>query len=492
MTRFVVILAALAWPAGAALAQYGLSGAPEILPLGSPHRAGGIHPAGYEGTWGQPAADSGWPSAAATAPAPALQPPLANPAGSYPPPPAYPSGPTAYPSAPMTPAANYPAAANPAVARPAATSVMQSMLAELPSGNAPPPGPMANPGGPMGWSCGPAQAGTVWGPAQCCPDPATWYVAGAGLALSRDDSNSLHTSYEDGNNPNQFPRPRHFDWNGGWEFKIGRRFACGQWAVEADYWANEAMRGDWRFVIPGGAVSTPLIVSDIEFDGVNGTVLFDGAAEHRVWRQSDVQNIELNLLRARLANACDSNWDVGVLAGVRYFRFNDDFLFASLQSGGTWGGDGSDEAYLHERIENHLVGGQIGAEAAYRLGRTVRLVAAPKLGIFNNHTRSQFDLYRGDGVLATPTAASGVVGTYPVRSSDDSFSMLGQIDLTAEWEFCPNWTAFVGYRLVGATGIGLADNQIPIYVVDIPEIARIDTNGSLIVHGAMVGLKVAF
>lgn len=369
---------------------------------------------------------------------------------------------------------------------------MQSMLAELPSGNVPPSGPMPYPSGPPGWQDGSAEAGSAWGAAECCPAPATWYVAGAGLALSRDDSNSLHTSYEAGNNPNQFPRPRHFDWNGGWELKIGRRFSCGEWALEADYWANEAMRGDWQFVIPGGAVSTPLIVSDIEFGGVNGTTLFDGAAEHRVWRQSDVQNIELNLVRARLANPGDSNWDAAVLAGVRYFRFNDDFLFASLQSGGAWGGNGSDEAYLHERIENHLVGGQIGAEAGYRLGRTVRIVAVPKLGIYNNHTRSQFDLYRGDGVLATPTAASGVVGTYPVRSSDDSFSLLGQIDLTAEWEFRPNWTAFVGYRVVGATGIGLADNQIPIYVVDIPEIARIDTNGSLIVHGAMVGLKVAF
>ncbi len=481
--RCVLFLGALIGLASPAVAQYGLSGAPEMLPLEVPNRVGGIRPAGYENGWPQPAANNAWPAAPAAGPSPSLQPALPGVQPALPSPGGMSPGAAALPSVPSnSPAPGY-----------TGPTVMQSMLAELPSGSAPPAGPMPNPPGQAGgWSWGPGQGGSVWGPAECCPAPAQWYVAGAGLALSRDDSNSLHTSYEDGNNPNQFPRPRHFDWSGGWEFKIGRRFACGQWAVEADYWANEAMRGDWRFVIPGGAVSTPLIVSDIEFGGVNGTMLFDGAAEHRVWRQSDVQNIELNLVRAQLVNPCESRWDAAVLAGVRYFRFNDDFLFASLQSGGAWGGDGSDEAYLHERIENHLVGGQIGAEAGYRLGRTVRIVAVPKLGIYNNHTRSQFDLYRGDGVLAAPTAASGVVGTYPVRSSDDSFSVLGQIDLTAEWEFCPNWTAFVGYRLVGATGIGLADNQIPIYVVDIPEIARIDTNGSLVVHGAMVGLKVAF
>lgn len=484
IARCLLFVGALLGLATPTFAQYGLSGAPEMLPLETPNRVGGIHPAGYESGWATPAPNGAWPNAPAMGAAPSLQPALPPPGGLF-------QVPAAAGSA--NPAAASPAAASPdpPVAGHTGPTVMQSMLAELPSGSVPPPGPTPNQAGQFGWTCGAGQPGTPWA-ADGCPAPASWYVAGAGLALSRDDSNSLHTSYEDGNNPNQFPRPRHFDWTGGWEFKIGRRFACGQWAVEADYWANEAMRGDWRFVIPGGAVSTPLIVSDIEFDGVNGTVLFDGAAEHRVWRQSDVQNIELNLVRAQLVNPCDSHWDAAVLAGVRYFRFNDDFLFASLQSGGAWGGDGSDEAYLHERIENHLVGGQIGAEAGYRLGRTVRIVAVPKLGIYNNHTRSQFDLYRGDGVLAQPTAASGVTGTYPVRSSDDSFSVLGQIDLTAEWEFCPNWTAFVGYRLVGATGIGLADNQIPIYVVDIPEIARIDTNGSLVVHGAMVGLKVAF
>lgn len=474
--RLFLALGALVALPSPAWAQYGLSAAPQMLPLEATNRAGGIYPAGYASGWPQPAGNNAWPNAAAPGAAPSLQAALPGPGGVQP--------------AAAAPLAGPATSPQPGYSGP---TVMQSMLAELPTAGVPPAGPMPNAGGPGGgWSGGPGQADSLCGPAECCPAPASWYVAGAGLALSRDDSNSLHTSYEDGNNPNQFPRPRHFDWNGGWEFKIGRRFACGRWAVEADYWANEAMRGNWRFVIPGGAVSTPLIVSDIEFDGVNGSMLFDGAAEHRVWRQSDVQNVELNLVRAQLANPYDSLWDVAVLAGVRYFRFNDDFLFGSLQSGGAWGGDGSDEAYLHERIENHLVGGQIGAEAGYRLGRTLRIVAAPKLGIYNNHTRSQFDLYRGDGVLATPTAASGVLGSYPVRSSDDSFSLLGQIDLTAEWEFCPNWTAFVGYRLVGATGIGLADNQIPIYVVDIPEIARIDTNGSLIVHGAMVGLKVAF
>jgi hypothetical protein len=368
---------------------------------------------------------------------------------------------------------------------------MEGMLSEMP--NVPARrGMIVNQGGQFGLAGECGQPGCTESPGDCCIRPTLWYASAAGLIMTRDDSNGFCTSYEDGNNPNQFPNPGPVDWAGGWEFKLGRRFCCGLWAAEATYWELDTMDGSTVFTIPGGAVSTPLVVSDIEFDGVNGTMLFDGADQHRVWRKSNVRNYELNLVRARLNEAACSPIDLSALLGVRYFRFDDDLTFGSLQSGGFWGGDGTDEAYLHEGTENHLVGVQIGADAGYRLARNLRVSLAPKLGIYNNHSKSRFDLYRGDGVVANPTAASGMVGSYPVLASDDSFSFLGQIDVGVDWEFCPNWIAFVGYRLVGATGIALADNQVPTYVVDIPELARVHTNGSLIVHGAFAGIKVEF
>ena len=41
------------------------------------------------------------------------------------------------------------------------------------------------------------------------------------------------------------------------------------------------------------------------------------------------------------------------------------------------------------------------------------------------------------------------------------------------------------------TGVGLADNQIPPYLNDIPAIQDIDRNGSLLVHGAFAGMTSA-
>jgi hypothetical protein len=64
-----------------------------------------------------------------------------------------------------------------------------------------------------------------------------------------------------------------------------------------------------------------------------------------------------------------------------------------------------------------------------------------------------------------------------------------QVDLGLDWQFQPNWTLSAGYRVLVASGIGLADHQIPPYIVDIPEIADIDHNGQLVLHGVFAGLE---
>jgi hypothetical protein len=343
-------------------------------------------------------------------------------------------------------------------------------------------------GGEFGLSCGPEGAA-------CGAAAPLWYASANGLLMGRDNANGFWTTYQTNNNPNQLMKTTQadVDWGAGYEVKFGRRFCCGLWAVEGVYWGLPDMDGAARCSVPGGSVSTPLMIGDVEFAGVNATQIFDGAQEHRLWRDNEFHNLEINLVRARLAEQWCTPLDISALVGVRYFRFEENLTFASLDLGGTWGGRGGlDQAYLHDGIENNLLGVQVGVDAGYRLGCNWRLFVAPKLGIYNNHIKNRFDLYRGDGVYATPTAASGMVGAYPVSSSADQFAFLGQLDLGLDWRFAPCWTAFAGYRLIGVTNVGLADNQVPTYVVDIPEIAKIDTNGSLILHGAFAGVKFEF
>jgi len=186
-----------------------------------------------------------------------------------------------------------------------------------------------------------------------------------------------------------------------------------------------------------------------------------------------------------------SPFTMGWNLGVRYFRFEESFLFGS-RNGATWGeAGGTNEAYLDDKCRNDLVGFQFGADFSYNMFGNWRLFAAPKLGIYNNHVQHYFNLRRGDGVIAS-AAPAGVTETYPVSSTEDALAFLSEIDLGMDWQVAHNWSVFLGYRVIFATGIALADNQIPTYVVDIPEIADIDTNGDLVLHGAFAGVTVRF
>ena len=71
-------------------------------------------------------------------------------------------------------------------------------------------------------------------------------------------------------------------------------------------------------------------------------------------------------------------------------------------------------------------------------------------------------------------------------------SVLSQIDVGLDWQITQCLSARLGYRVVAATGIGLADNQIPPYLNDIPAIQDIDRNGNLLLHGAFAGVTYCF
>jgi hypothetical protein len=329
-----------------------------------------------------------------------------------------------------------------------------------------------------------------------------WYVSGNGLMMTRTNANGVATTYKTGNFPNHMlmqTTDAEVDWRGGYEGKIGWRFGPGRrWAIEGGYWAVDGFQGLSGFagssLVPPTTLSTPLVVNGIEFAGANGDYFFNTASEHRLWRENRVQNVEVSILCwSGGGPGSYSPFDISMSAGPRYFVFEEELGFGSLADGGTWGGRGGlDEAYLRERISNTLIGGQIGFDAGCYLGNMFRVYLAPKFGVYNNHVVGNFMAVRGDGTAATPTPASGVTGTYPVSADKDVFSWITQIDAGVEWKFHPQWSAFVGYRLVAATGIGLADHQIPAYIVDIPALSEVKHNGDLLLHGGVAGLKVEF
>ncbi len=338
----------------------------------------------------------------------------------------------------------------------------------------------------------------------CVKPPNPWYARAGALWMTRNSANRVWVSYQANEDANQLMNTDDIGlaWRAGGEIVFGRTFRCGQWGVEAKYWALDPFAGDAFISNPYG-VSTPLIVDYLDFDDPewpyavhDANEYFYGAANQRLWRRDEIHNVEVNFLCNQLYGSPDPcsipSSQVRWIVGLRFFRFEESLTFASLDQGYHWWQDGGiHQAYIDDQIRNNLWGVQTGVELEW--GRHLNpyglsIYFVPKFGIYGNHMEHYFNIYRGDGVRAIPDPTSGVVGTYPVESTGGCVSFLGEIDAGIDWRFHENWSARIGYRVVAVSGIALADHQIPTYVNDIPEIAHINRNGDLILHGGYLGV----
>jgi hypothetical protein len=117
------------------------------------------------------------------------------------------------------------------------------------------------------------------------------------------------------------------------------------------------------------------------------------------------------------------------------------------------------------------------------------IFAIPKIGIYGNHASAHSSLYRGDGVAATFVESGN---RFDIRGSADSFAVLASIDVGFNWQFHNNWGIIGGYRVVGVSGIALADDQIPAFLAAESDWRAIDIGGDLILHGAFAGIEARF
>lgn len=313
----------------------------------------------------------------------------------------------------------------------------------------------------------------------CCSGG--WYGALGGLLLTRANANPVWTSALVSNNNDQVLNS--VDANGGWRagglVRVGRRFCCGG-ALEASWWSIAPITGYASVTSPGNLL-TPIDLFGVNIGGVPATNYFDNADTQAIWRRDTFQNIEVNWYSAPMigpGQRCAVSW----LAGVRYFVFNEGLIFGSVTNGSQWGQNGGlDEAYMNAQVRNRLVGPQVGVIGNFFIGPRLSLFAAPKFGIFNDFMSQQFQVYRGDGLSAMN-----------VQSSQNNIAFVSQFETGLNYAITPNFSVFGGYMVLIASGVALADNQYPHFLVDQPEIAHIKPNGDLILHGAMFGVQFLF
>ena len=71
-------------------------------------------------------------------------------------------------------------------------------------------------------------------------------------------------------------------------------------------------------------------------------------------------------------------------------------------------------------------------------------------------------------------------------------SFLGQLELGFDYLLTPSCQLTAGYRVMGVTGMAFATDQIPASFAEAAEGQRVTSAGSLIMHGAYVGLDWNF
>ncbi len=327
----------------------------------------------------------------------------------------------------------------------------------------------------------------------CCEDNCCglWFGGISGIWMARNNPNKFWTTFETNNNANQLLNTENAlgNYKAGGEITVGRWFcggcACGpRYGIEASYFTIDPFEGFASIRDPNNLLSTPIDVGFVTItNGAPGSpnpasAFFDNAREHRIWRSDELQNIELSLINQRNLYGA-GHFQMTWLAGVRFLRFDENLTFGSVQGGFDFGSQGGiHEAYLSSSARNDLFGFQLGVRGEYYLWPRLSVFLAPKIGLMGNNMSVRNQLYTGDGVMQ-----------FDITGEKTDFSFLGQLDTGFAFQFAPRWRAFAGYRVIGVTGVALADNQFLPFLADAAGFADVKSNGDLVLHGGFAGLE---
>jgi len=460
--RMIVCCALLGWLAADAQAQSGIYGAPDAISWNQQNTA--TAPAGVTRTAYVSTADG------------SVSPNAVQPQGD---------------NSALSPMLSEPGPVSPSNAMPVPPGMAPSGTVIPPGGYIQDAGNCDNCGG-----CGCGGNGCGFGCGNGCCSP--WYASVDFLYMTRDKPNKVYTSAEASSVVNQGSF-NDVGWAWGAQTTVGYRFGCNcDWALEGTYWGLAQANTDGGPGIPCPYV-TPMTMGLTNLLGTTsggtaggcGTAnqWTDGSPDHHIWRSWEVDDVEGNLVKNLCGGPC-SRVNVDFLTGIRWFHFRDGFVFGAERCA-----DGSQYAggwlYLNDHISNDLVGLQTGFNASYRFADCWKAFVRPEFGIYDNHMTLDYNLY-----AVNPTTGQQYQGSsstysnpnYPVHASTDGFSFLTQVDVGLDWQITRHLSVNGGYRVVAATGIGLADNQIPFYGNDTQSIADIKRNGDLVLGGAFGGL----
>lgn len=366
-----------------------------------------------------------------------------------------------------------------------------------------------------------------------------WFGGVGGMFLDRDNGNDVWLSVDDANIADRVMTMRDagMDTAGGFEVSVGRYFKNNAHAWQLTYWG--VFPSDQNAYVYNGTDTVGNLGTSRTFDGVDyngGTVAswFNTADAHWLRRGYQFHNAEWNILGNMCSTGCGgkgqalfgecgtkcgscsksgvgcgacggkgcsscyhgasaSPWRWNWLAGVRYFRFDEDFTYAADPMDNVFNG-AVDEVYYDIDIENNLFGFQVGGIADYCVSSRWNFRNAVKLGVYGSHITHHSCISGAAGNAVVNNINSPFDGDdWFVRSTKNDIAMLGEWDSALTYQYGCHWRARFGYRMVAVTGVALTGNQIPTATyTDLTDVAIIDSNGSLILHGGYASLEFCY
>ncbi len=333
-----------------------------------------------------------------------------------------------------------------------------------------------------------------------------WFGYAGGLIMTRSQTGGMPLSYNAAQyqvlNTNQVEQP----WMGGAEFAFGKWFCNCRVGLEAVYWGVFPTTQAYDY--SGAGTYSAIDYGMLEYNNRPYNDYWENAQRQYIRRENSFNNIELNLIGNAwniggcgsgyiagyggggccddtCGSSCGSGLTVGWLAGLRYFDFQDDFYYASSTNDTMIDGT-IDEVFYINNVQNQLIGFQMGGYLSYQLGCRFSIYSGAKAGIFNNHANMYKRLYgtAGDAMIG-PGPYAGQAASANVSSN--TLACLGQLDLGMRYQATCHFAVRAGYRLVGVSGVALSDDQFLYNYDDYGAYNDIDTNGSLILHGAYAG-----
>lgn len=221
--------------------------------------------------------------------------------------------------------------------------------------------------------------------------------------------------------------------------------------------------------------------------------VFNAADTHVLTRQTELNNIEVNLLRNRGARFGATTSDI--LFGFRYFQFGETLLYeaVNIPEGGI---NNPTRAAYFSSVENQLSGLQLGTRSGYRFGNRMMIHLGLKGGVYNNSvsTRQRVEYTdRATGNTSNPRVAGGQLSgrNFDIGTGNDVKSLLGEADLGISYQISYRSRLRLGYRVIGVTDVAFASNQIQDDFTDNALLNPV-TDGDLVMQGGYFGLEWAF